>query len=72
LSSPEMLILLRDSKHMIKCKNEHEFCQKKAFFSRLKDEKGYYIKCEKCNDKIYWQFRISEKEIIDYFPIKKE
>jgi DNA-directed RNA polymerase subunit RPC12/RpoP len=75
LSPKEFAKVLDDSTHLIECKCGYKNSQKKSFASEENDKKGYYIKCPKCNTKIYYQYRVyknekNKKEITPIIHIK--
>lgn len=59
LNKKELANLLTNSIRVIECKcSFKQQFQKKSFYNKEKDEKGYYIKCPKCGKKIYTQYLI--------------
>lgn len=66
LNKKELANILTNSIRVIECKCGYkQQSQKRSFYSKEKDEKGYYIKCSKCGKRIYQQYLVYNNEKIN-------
>jgi hypothetical protein len=75
MTPKEFAEIMNNSIHLIECKCGYKNSQKKSFSSENKDNKNYFILCPKCNEKIYYQYRVyknekNKKEITPIIHIK--
>jgi lipopolysaccharide export LptBFGC system permease protein LptF len=77
LSNKKLANILSKSDRLIECKCGFKKIQKKPFESDTKDDKGYFIKSQNCNKKIYEQIilfknkKVSKINILPIFHILK-